>query len=61
VTCFQWALKNNPTAVVLPVIATTPLVAVPFTYIFEKERPSLKSVIGGAIAVIGVIFLLHSR
>lgn len=58
VTCFQWALKNYPTGVVLPIVAMTPLVAIPITYTFEGERPTLKSFIGGGIAVGGVAALL---
>lgn len=61
VTCFQWALKNNPTAVVLPIVAMTPLVAIPFACWLEKERPTLRSVIGGIIAVAGVIALVTSK
>ncbi|EEF63083.1 DMT family transporter [Pedosphaera parvula] len=61
VTCFQWALKNNPTGVVLPIIATTPLVAIPFSQVLEKERPSLRSILGGLIAVGGVIALLKLK
>lgn len=61
VTCFQWALKNNPTGIVLPIIATTPLVAIPFSQLIERERPSLRSVIGALIAVSGVIALLRMK
>jgi drug/metabolite transporter (DMT)-like permease len=61
VTCFQWALKNNPTGVVLPIVATTPLVAIPFSQVLEKERPSFRSILGGLIAVSGVIALLKLK
>ena len=61
VTCFLWALKTHPTAVVLPVVALTPLVAIPFTRIFEGEKPTLRSLIGAAVAVMGVILLLDSQ
>ncbi|HZV34663.1 MAG TPA: DMT family transporter [Verrucomicrobiae bacterium] len=57
VSCYQWAFQTTPTGIVLPIVATTPLVAIPFTMAVEKERPSLHSIIGGVIAVIGVIGL----
>lgn len=57
VSCFQWALKTTPTGIVLPIVATTPLVAIPITMVTEKERPSLHSLVGGVIAVGGVIGL----
>lgn len=59
VTCFQWALKHHPTAVVLPVVALTPLVSIPLTHFFERDRPDGKSLAGGIVAVIGVIQLLR--
>ncbi len=61
VSSFQWALKNNPTAIVLPIVALTPLVAIPFTYILENERPTMKSLFGASIAVIGVVLLLRGH
>jgi drug/metabolite transporter (DMT)-like permease len=57
VSCYQWALHTTKTGIVLPIVATTPLVAIPISMLIEKERPSLHSLIGGAIAVGGVIGL----
>lgn len=57
VSCYQWAFQTTPTWVVLSIVATAPLVAIPFTMVMEKERPSLHSIVGGAIAVLGVIAL----
>jgi drug/metabolite transporter (DMT)-like permease len=57
VTAMQKALENNPTGVVLPIIATTPIVVIPIAFIFEGERPTLRSVCGGLLAVAGVIVL----
>lgn len=57
VTCFQWALKTTPAAVILPIVATTPLVVIPFTWALEGDRPSPRSLLGGLLAVIGVIGL----
>jgi len=55
---FQLALKIAPTGIVLPIIATTPLVVIPFARWMEDERTSKRSLIGGAIAVLGVIGLI---
>lgn len=65
VSCYQWALKTTPTGVVLPIVAITPLVIIPFSYHLEGERPSLRSLAGGALAVAGAASLAwvksHSR
>jgi drug/metabolite transporter (DMT)-like permease len=58
VSCMQWALKTTPSGVVLAIIAATPIVVIPFAYFFEGERPSLPSLLGGIVAVSGVIALL---
>jgi drug/metabolite transporter (DMT)-like permease len=38
VSCFQWALATTPTAIVLPVVATTPLVVIPFARFAEGDQ-----------------------
>jgi drug/metabolite transporter (DMT)-like permease len=57
VSCYQWALATTPSGLVLPIVATTPLVIVPFSYLIEGERPSRRSLVGGAIAVSGAVAL----
>lgn len=57
VSCYQWALSTTPTGIVMPVIALTPLVIIPFSRMFEGERPTRRSLLGGAIAVLGVVGL----
>lgn len=57
VSCYQWALETTPTGIVLAIVATTPLVVIPFAVKFEGERPKRRSVIGGAVAVLGAIGL----
>lgn len=54
---YQWALKTTPSGLVLPITAMAPLVIVPFTYLFEGDRPGWRSLAGGALAVAGVIGL----
>ena len=57
VTCFQWALMLKPANIVLPIVATTPLVVLPLAHFFEGEHITRRSLVGGAIAVAGVIGL----
>jgi drug/metabolite transporter (DMT)-like permease len=57
VGCYQWALATRPTGVVLPIVATTPIVVIPLARIFEGERPRWRSLVGGAIAVAGAAAL----
>lgn len=57
VSCYQWSLATTPSGLVLPIVACTPLVIVPFSYWLEGERPSGRSLLGGLIAVAGVVAL----
>jgi len=61
VSCYQWALATTPSGIVLPIVATTPLVIIPFSYLLEGERPAGRSIIGGAIAVAGAVALTLAR
>jgi drug/metabolite transporter (DMT)-like permease len=61
VSCYQWALKTTPTGVVLPIVAITPLVIIPFSHYFEGERATWRSVAGGVIAVAGAVALAINR
>jgi drug/metabolite transporter (DMT)-like permease len=61
VACYQWALGVERTAIVLPIVALTPLVIIPFSWRFDGERPSMRSVLGGVVAVGGVIGLTFAR
>jgi drug/metabolite transporter (DMT)-like permease len=61
VSCLQWALQTTPAGVVLPIVAMAPIVVIPITLLVEGDRPSLRSLIGGAIAVAGVSALALSR
>ena len=56
----QYALAHAPTGIVLPIIALAPLTIIPFSKRFEGEQPTARSLIGGAIAVAGVIGLRFS-
>lgn len=61
VGCYQWGLQTAPSGVVLPIVATTPLVVIPFAYLLDGDRPGFRSVIGGVVAVAGVVGLTLAR
>jgi drug/metabolite transporter (DMT)-like permease len=57
VVCYQWALARHPVSEVLPVVAMVPLAVIPLAWWLERERPTRLSLLGGAIAVAGVVAL----
>ena len=57
VACYQWALTTQPAAVVLSIVAMSPLLALLFQWVVEGQRPSTRVWVGGGIAVAGVILL----
>ena len=61
VSFLQRALASTPSAVVLAIIALTPLIVVPFAYFLEHERPSARSLLGGALAVAAAVVLATVR
>ena len=61
VSCMQWALATTPAGIVFAILAITPIVIIPFAFVLEGERPTARSLVGGAIAVGGVIALTLSR
>jgi drug/metabolite transporter (DMT)-like permease len=61
VSCMQWALESTPAGIVFAILAITPIVIIPFAFVLERERPTVHSLVGGGIAVGGVIALALSR
>jgi len=62
VTCYQWALRSTPAGLVQPIVATAPLLTIPFALWFgaaAKPRPGYY--LGATLAVIGAtgIMLTH--
>jgi drug/metabolite transporter (DMT)-like permease len=57
VGCYQWALMHEKAGVVLPIVALTPLVIIPFSGFIESEKPTMRSLLGGIIAVAGTALL----
>jgi len=62
ISFMQWALSTTtPSAVVLAVISTTPLAVMPLSRIFEQQRVTHRAMLGGIIAVSGVVGLVLAR
>jgi drug/metabolite transporter (DMT)-like permease len=61
VSCYQWALKTSPTGIVLAIVATTPLVVIPFAHYWEGERQTRRGLAGCAVAVAGTVGLVLAR
>lgn len=61
VSCYQWALFTTSSGLVLPIVATTPLVIIPLSYWIEKERPTVRSLVGAVIAVTGAVALTQVK
>lgn len=61
VSAMQWALETTPTGIVMSIVALTPLTVIPLARMFEHEKISARAVVGGAIAVAGVIALTLAK
>jgi len=62
VTCYQWALRSAPAALVQPIVAAAPLLTVPLAIaIGDAPRPRLTYYAGTALAVAGTALLLLAR
>lgn len=57
VSCFQWALSDAKSAVVLSIISTTPILIMPLSAYIEKDKPDTAGILGATVAVTGVILL----
>lgn len=58
ISCYQWALSAAPSAVVLAIVATTPIVVLPMSWVLENDRPGAISLAGSLVAIAAVIGLL---
>ena len=57
VGCFQWALATTPSGVVLPIVATSPVVTIILAWFIDGTRPTRRAVAGGLVAVAGAVAL----
>jgi drug/metabolite transporter (DMT)-like permease len=53
VACYQWALRTTASGIVLPIVATSPLVTMLLAWAIDGEKPGRRAVLGGVIAVFG--------
>jgi drug/metabolite transporter (DMT)-like permease len=58
VGCYQWGLSQEPSGLVLAIVAATPIAVMPLSFWLEQDKPALKSLMGAAMAVAGVAALL---
>lgn len=61
VVFFQWALRSTPAGLVQSVVATAPLLTIPFAAWLEHSRPRALYYAGAALAVGGVAGLFLTR
>jgi drug/metabolite transporter (DMT)-like permease len=52
------ALKLNPAGVGVALISTSPIMMVPLAYIFYHERPTVRTIAGTALTVLGIAVLM---
>lgn len=57
VGCYQWALRTTASGIVLPIVATSPLVTIVLSFFLEGLRPTRRAVLGGLVAVAGAVAL----
>lgn len=57
VSCFQWALHDLESGIVLAVVALTPIAMMPLARLTEGDHPSRLAIFGAVVAVTGVILL----
>ncbi len=57
VACFQTALLSTPSAIVLPIVALTPIAVMPLTWFLEHDRPRPRALVGAVLAVAGAVAL----
>jgi drug/metabolite transporter (DMT)-like permease len=58
VGCYQWALSQTASGIVLAVVATTPVVTLPLVWFLGEDKPDTFSILGSILAVAGVVGLL---
>ena len=60
VSCYLWALKAAPSSIVLPIVATTPLMTMLLAFFTQGIRPPRRAVAGSILAVVGVVILIRN-
>jgi drug/metabolite transporter (DMT)-like permease len=60
VAVFQWGLATTPAGIIMPIVATAPVLTQFLAWAVDGTPPTHRTAIGGAIAVAGVIALRFS-
>ncbi len=61
VACYQWALRTTASGIVLPIVATSPLVTIVLSFFIDRLRPTRRAVLGGLVAVAGAVALKDAQ
>jgi drug/metabolite transporter (DMT)-like permease len=57
VAVYQWGVATTPTGILMPIVATVPVLTQFLAWKIEGHQPTRRTVLGGIIAVAGVIAL----
>ncbi len=57
VAVYQWGVATTHTGILMPVVATVPVVTQLLVWWMDGQRPTARTLLGGAVAVAGVIAL----
>ena len=57
VAIYQWGVATTPTGILMPIVATVPVLTQFLAWKIEGHRPTRRTILGGIIAVAGVIAL----
>jgi len=57
VAVYQWGVATTPTGILMPIVATVPVITQFLAWKIEGHHPTRRTVLGGVIAVAGVIAL----
>lgn len=63
VACFQWGVASMKPGILMPIVATVPVVTQFIAWAVDGQRPTARTILGGIIAVTGVaaLFVLHGE
>jgi drug/metabolite transporter (DMT)-like permease len=57
VAVYQWGVATTPTGILMPIVATVPVLTQFLAWKIEGHHPTRRTVLGGVIAVAGVVAL----
>ncbi len=60
VAVYQWGVATTPTGILMPIVATVPVLTQFLAWKIEGHHPTRRTVLGGVIAVTGVIALAYA-